>query len=255
MASYSSTQPRSVAGTQVEASPDNQDETSSLLSANEAEYDPESRGASSVHDPFDGRSRNSNAQAKHGRLAGLAGLSTGLGALVAVFALLRLPVLLAGRHDRDTDPEEGLDPTIRRGTRETYLIVAALALGVAVFLALGLRTDLPYAPSAKKGRRSAESTDLENSDIARHASSSAYGAVESSALPDARAARRERLKRRLARLSYAARARASIFELAHGAVYGFSLAGKNRRLPLAYFGGALARASTIGTSEYFHCLA
>lgn len=180
-------------------------------------------------------------KATHGRLAAMAGLSTGVGALFAVFFLLRLPTWLASLHDRrstEPDPADGHDEGVRRGTQEAYWIVSLLALVVALVLASGLKMD---RPGQKALITEAEQTVMDDEDAAQIAAiNHATG----------REARRLRMKRRQAkRAAKANLLKSKVASLARGMVHGFALVKEDRQLALAYLGGALARACTIATSK------
>lgn len=204
--------------------------------------------AATETDPLLGEASNTERskvkKQSHGRLAALAGLTTGFGALLAVFILLRLPTILAGIHDRkDRKPNNHDDEAIRQGTREAFYIVALLALIVATALSLGLKMD---APSSKQvtGRHTTSQEELNTSN---------YNIPQ----PSTREARRQRLRSRLQRRSEASSWStflSSVGRLAKGIFAGFRLAGKDSNLPLAYIGGGLARASTIATTVFIPVL-
>lgn len=192
--------------------------------------------------------RGRQKKQSHGRLAALAGLTTGFGALLAVFVLLRLPTILAGIHDQK-DKISSLkqnsrdDEAIRQGTREAFYIVAILALIVAAALSFGLKMD---APSSKqvlvRHTLSQEEPNASNLNIAQ---------------PSSREARRQRLRSRLQRRTEAgswSNFFTGVRKLANGVLAGFKLAGKDGNLPLAYIGGGLARASTIATTVFIPVL-
>jgi MFS family permease len=189
--------------------------------------------------------RSKPKKQSHGRLAALAGLTTGFGALIAVFGLLRLPTFLAGIHDQrnNSKKESHDDETIRQGTREAFYIVAILALVVAAALSFGLKMD---APSSKQvsGRHTLSPEEINGSNL-------------NIAQPSTREARRLRLRSRLQRRTEAgswSNFLSSIRKLVKGILAGFRLAGKDGNLPLAYIGGGLARASTIATTVFIPVL-
>ncbi|PWN34888.1 MFS general substrate transporter [Meira miltonrushii] len=184
----------------------------------------------------------------HGRLAALAGLTTGFGALLAVFVLLRLPTILAGIHDQkdkfsSSNQKSHDDEAIRQGTKEAFYIVAILALLVAAALSFGLKMD---APSSKlvSGRHTPSPEELNASNLNITQAST-------------REARRQRLRSRLQRRTEAgswSNFFSGVQKLAKGVLAGFRLAGKDGNLPLAYIGGGLARASTIATTVFIPVL-
>lgn len=183
-------------------------------------------------------------KASHGRLAAMAGLSTGVGALFAVFFLLRLPTWLASIHDRksdEPDPSDGHDEGVRKGTREAYWIVSFLALVVAVLLAFGLKMDRP------------EERDRQLHTEARAVAAAEEDAAQVAAINSAtgREARRLRMKRRQAKRSARANTiKLKVVRLSRGMIDGFTLVRQDKQLALAYLGGALARACTIATTVF-----
>ena len=192
---------------------------------------------------------------RHGRLAALTGLMTGVGALIAVFFLLRLPTLLASLHDRHAPsdlPSDGGDEAVRRGTREAFYIVAALATVVAILLAVGLKMDGPVAEETRQQRR----LRIERERDLQPESEREQGQPASSTT--ARQARRDRLKRRLqARLNGRIPARtilAGARTLFSGIFSGFRLAQTDSSLQLAYLSGGLARGCTIATTVFIPLL-
>lgn len=209
---------------------------------------------------------------RHGRLASLAGLFTGLGAIVAVFLLLPLPVRLASLHEAERNgsgtggPD---DPLVQQGTREAFLIVACLALFSAASVAIGLRHPDNVENKRKRGARRQRLSRTTSGDSATQdddGREDAEGAREPGQLPSrlsARQARRERLRDRMhagrgSSTHWAmirrglASAGETVVDVGARSLDGFRLAGKDKtgRVALAYLGGALARGVTIGTSEY-----
>lgn len=201
----------------------------------------------------------SRSRPRHGVLASFAGLLTGLGAIVAVFGLLPLPVWLASLHASEGDPsgpQDGnggpQDPHVQKATRETFLIAACLSLLVAAIVGIGLRD--PRNASKRADRRTATSPpDVEvRDDRPRRIAT--------------REARRARLRARLeARAGGgafqsvgAARAamRLSLMDLSHGLFNGFKLAwhDSSGKLALAYVGGGLARGVTIASTVFLPLL-
>ncbi|KAL8283293.1 hypothetical protein RQP46_005703 [Phenoliferia psychrophenolica] len=73
------------------------------------------------------------------RFAGLLGFSSGIGALLAVFGLLRLPPILAPH----------LDESLKRAILATFYIVILLALGEGIFLVWGLKGPVVVAESGE----------------------------------------------------------------------------------------------------------
>lgn len=188
--------------------------------------------------------RSKQKKQSHGRLAALTGITTGFGALLAVFVLLRLPTILAGIHDRKdailfSKHENHDDEAIRQGTKEAFYIVAVLALIIAAALSFGLKMD---APSSKQ-TDAPEETNANNTDI--------------NTPSNTREARRQRLRSRLQRRRESnswSTFLAGVRKLANGILAGFRLARKDGNLPLAYIGGGLARASTIATTVFIPVL-
>lgn len=212
---------------------------------------------------------------RHGRVAAVAGVFTGLGALVAVFVLVRLPQKLAD-YLEDYDPSATSNTTssyghkdgpptdldLRRATVATFWLVAALALLVAATTALGLKQQRPVT------QRLGAADALEWRNQRRQ---------EDCALHDSRQARRARLRQRLERRSQANWSnvfRAHVLRFLSASIGGFRMVGpvrtrgaaiedpeslKTRRrlaleLRMAYLGGALARAFTIGTTAFLPLL-
>lgn len=171
----------------------------------------------------------------HGRLAALAGVSTGFGALLSVFVLLRLPTLLARLHDGKSHQK---DKALQQGMRESFIIVSVLAVIVAIALGLTLRMDKPLLR-----RRESSTVQEENLDEA----------PSSSVTPSSREERRQRMKSRLRNnrsRTVGLQLVQGVFQLARGSIAGFSLASRNMDLTLAYIGGGLARACTIATTVF-----
>ena len=205
----------------------------------------------------------SKPKAKHGQLAALAGVFTGLGALLAVFGLLRIPERLAKYLDsRATGrgPGRSGDINVRRATVATFWIVAAISLLAAVVMAFGLR------PSPA-GMRSSSSRFNDTYGATRDSSTTVHS--------DPREARRARLRRRLARRegeAWIPRLKQAARDYRHGTVGGLKLATLvhrrvgvetrehqrkkelARELRMAYLGGALARAFTIATTAFLPLL-
>lgn len=232
--------------------------------------------------PGHASSRASKNRSRHGRAAAVAGIFTGIGALVAVFVLVRLPQKIAeyleaqrpsepsstsgGHNDGTAD-----DVVLRRATVVTFGIVAALALLVAAVTALGLRMD--RRPNSVRSERALpDETSTEQA--------ADYGALHDSTVAlveDSRQARRARLRQRLERRTQSSWTRvihSHIQTFARGSVGGFRMAGRvrsagasadelervrwqsglARELRMAYLGGALARAFTIGTTAFLPLL-
>lgn len=88
-------------------------------------------------------------KARHGRLAGLVGFSTGTGALLAVFGLLRLPAILA----QSRDPEQKDPKSLKHAVHQTFFIVAIFAWVSALFVTFGLKSFVPaHAETAPRVR-------------------------------------------------------------------------------------------------------
>jgi hypothetical protein len=173
---------------------------------------------------------------------------TGVGALIAVFFLLRLPTLLASIHDRkapsDLPDDEG-DEAVRRGTREAFYLVSALSLVVAIILAFGLKMDSPSTVEPSKSTRRSRDEVVE--DNAQSTSSAAPASP--------RRARRQRLKQRLgSKSSASSRLLSGTRSLFAGIFAGFGLAQNDLSLSLGYLSGGLARACTIATTVFIPIL-
>lgn len=221
--------------------------------------------------PYDGlKSRQGR---RHGRAAAIAGVFTGIGALIAVFVLVRLPEKIANyleQHEtvtHDSDNKTPDDKTIHRGTVGTFYLVAAIALLTASATALGLK-------EPKRNSRLARASDalLQRSRQRQED----YGALHDSTIAiaeDTRQARRARLRQRQQRrerTSWASLIRSHVRRFVSSYVGGFRMAGPVRRgqdaeaiklrqrlaweLRVAYVGGALARAFTIGTTAFLPLL-
>ncbi|EPQ32250.1 uncharacterized protein PFL1_00447 [Pseudozyma flocculosa PF-1] len=219
-----------------------------------------------------GQPKQSRRRSRHGRLAALAGVFTGFGALLAVFGLLRLPQALAkyfdqqeGRHHRGSTGDVG----IRRATTATFVIAAAFAFMIAGIMALGLRSPEDKPAGLSRERRLAARVQADADD---------YGALQDSTitiLSDSRAARRTRLRQRQQRremTGWLAVAKRTLGAFARSSAGGFRLIGPVRprvglttegyrsrvqaasELRMAYLGGALARACTIGTTAFLPLL-
>lgn len=156
-------------------------------------------------------------------------MTTGCGALIAVFVLLRLPTTLAGLHDKHRKSGDTTDDTLRQGMREAFYIVASLTVLVAVALAGGLKMDAPVKAPTNRRR---PALHIEGDD---------------------REARRRRLRSRLERGRSSSMLKTiadGVVRLGLGIVAGFALAFRDVNLLLAYIGSALARASTIATTVF-----
>ncbi|SPO20755.1 uncharacterized protein UTRI_00231 [Ustilago trichophora] len=223
--------------------------------------------------------RDKLGKRRHGRVAAIAGVFTGLGALVAVFVLVRLPQKIAeyfedhdsaslalATHDHKKDAEGDL--MLRRATVATFWLVAALALLVAATTAVGLRqrTNTPPRLSAADA--------LEQRSQRRQQED--YGALHDSTIAlaeDTRQARRARLRQRMERRSQSAWTnviRSHVRHFISASIGGFRMVGPVRwsedaeetkaqhrlalELRMAYLGGALARAFTIGTTAFLPLL-
>ncbi|TKY90432.1 hypothetical protein EX895_000430 [Sporisorium graminicola] len=216
---------------------------------------------------------------RHGRVAAIAGVFTGLGALVAVFVLVRLPATIAeyleqhspANPSHDLDGGARGDVAIRRATVATFWLVAALALLVASITALGLK-------QPKSRRRRLEAAGVLTQSSRRHQQD--YGALHDSTIAlaeDSRQARRARLRQRQERRSQASLTnaiRSHVRRFVVASIGGFRLVGpvgkladspdgdetlRSRKqlaqeLRMAYLGGALARAFTIGTTAFLPLL-
>ncbi|KAJ9476999.1 hypothetical protein PHBOTO_000688 [Pseudozyma hubeiensis] len=223
--------------------------------------------------PHDGS--KSRQGRRHGRAAAIAGVFTGIGALIAVFVLVRLPEKIANyleQHEtatlsHDSDNKTPDDKAIHRGTVGTFYLVAALALLTASATALGLK-------EPKRNSRRARASDalLQRSRQRQED----YGALHDSTIAiaeDTRQARRARLRQRQQRrerTSCASLIRSHVRRFVSSSVGGFRMAGPVRRgqdaeaiklrqrlaweLRVAYVGGALARAFTIGTTAFLPLL-
>ena len=222
-------------------------------------------------------SKSSQNRSRQGRVAAIGGLFTGLGALVAVFVLVRLPENIAGYIEKrapvhgEPDARGPDDLAIRRAMVATFWLVAALALLVASITALGLKQPKSSA------QRLAGADALSQPSRRRRQD---YGALHDSTIAlaeDSRQARRARLRQRQERRAqtswtYVARSHAKRFVAA--CIGGFRMvwpvrtnanssddaesSRQHRRLAqelrMAYLGGALARAFTIGTTAFLPLL-
>ncbi|KAN0066092.1 hypothetical protein ACQY0O_000185 [Thecaphora frezii] len=218
-------------------------------------------------EPLDKNPAQSDGGNRHGRFAAVAGVFTGFGALVAVFGLVRLPQALASYFDRRIDrPDDAprSDLSIRRATTATFFIAAVLALLVAFVAALGLRSPAEK-PVAHRACRQAPYRITD-------AGAGAYGTLQDSTITiqsDSREARRSRLRERLRgreRAGWGPTARRTLRDFVGKSIVGFRLAGSVPRaadrnlgdlaweLRMAYLGGALARACTIGTTAFLPLL-
>lgn len=212
---------------------------------------------------------------RHGRVAAVAGVFTGLGALMAVFVLIRLPEKIADYLEHHEPAlllhkaNEGLpgDKLIRRATIVTFWLVAALALLTASVTAIGLKQ-----PKGSPRRFSTAEARFQRSGQRQQD----YGTLLDSTIAiadDSRQARRARMRERQQRRTHAAWAnviRLHLYRFLSASVGGFRMAGPLRRtanvetteldkrlaweLRVAYLGGALARAFTIGTTAFLPLL-
>ncbi|KAI8052825.1 major facilitator superfamily domain-containing protein, partial [Syncephalis plumigaleata] len=71
-----------------------------------------------------------------GKISAMAGVASGIGALLAVFVLVRLPPALAGKDNAN----------IPRGVRATYYLCGAIAFVVAIVMFFGLHRDPARSP-------------------------------------------------------------------------------------------------------------
>ncbi|SPO19836.1 uncharacterized protein UTRI_00231_B [Ustilago trichophora] len=223
--------------------------------------------------------RDKLSKRRHGRVAAIAGVFTGIGALVAVFVLVRLPqkiaeyfedhdapALAVASHDHNKDAEGDL--MLHRATVATFWLVAALALLVAATTAVGLRQRTNRPP------RLNAADALEQRSQRRQQED--YGALHDSTIAlaeDTRQARRARLRQRMERRSQSAWTnviRSHIRRFISASIGGFRMVGPVRssedaeaskaqhrlalELRMAYLGGALARAFTIGTTAFLPLL-
>ncbi|CDR98635.1 hypothetical protein [Sporisorium scitamineum] len=218
-------------------------------------------------------------KSRHGRVAAIAGVFTGLGALVAVFVLVRLPEKIANYLEQHAPGNSSLDfksgapedMAIRRATIATFWLVAALALLTASITALGLKQ------SKSRSRRLGAADSLTQASRRRQQD---YGALHDSTIAlaeDSRQARRARLRQRQERRSQASLAnviRTHVRRFIVASIGGFRMIGpvckltsssddaestRSRQqlaqeLRMAYLGGALARAFTIGTTAFLPLL-
>ena len=246
-----------------------------------------------------------------GKLASIAGIFTGVGALIAVFGLDRIPPMIAAWLDDHPqhhwtsamDDDDNLlslfviraerqkrkhaihDANLHTGLRLTFLLCAVLAVIVSGLLVATLPrrevsiSQLHEGAAEAAARRSIES-ERENvtpsaaaeaafdqpqpsrwrrSFISRsaaggggHRQTASVSASAASHLSEERVARRLRLRERLAR---GGRRRRTLYQtfikLCNGLTQGLIDARSNPTLITAYIGGAMARATTVGTSESF----
>ncbi|CAO1636692.1 unnamed protein product [Parajaminaea phylloscopi] len=196
---------------------------------------------------------------RHGRLSSLAGLCTGLGAVVAVFLLLPLPTRLADVHGTSTlyGTEHRMsayqeEEQLLRGTRLAFGIVACLALLVALLLSIGLED-----PRGREHRRVPRGEphrhqDIPDSDGEARTPTTGPSDPSQRSPRATRQARRDRLR---SRLSSSRRASGVVsFCQAHieTILAGFRLAASDSTwtLSLAYLAGALARCVTIASTLF-----
>ncbi len=207
-----------------------------------------------------------------GRLASVAGVFTGVGALIAVFGLLRLPPVLAGWMDESIvarkpaagpRPSSPDDATLLLGIRYTLGLSAASSLVIALLL----RFTLPAKPPSvmEQGQAVfAESAEPEDPEPTPSAAAEAAFAesggrtrrrlTQSLSLQGGdRQARRQRLRARIARRQETS-FRAQLLKLARGLFEGIVVARRSRTLVIAYIGGAMARATTVGTTAFLPLL-
>ncbi|KAJ3173128.1 hypothetical protein HDU88_004587 [Geranomyces variabilis] len=153
------------------------------------------------------------AEESRGKLAGLVGLVSGCGALLALFVLLRLP------------PKFG-DGT--HGLRVTFLITAGLSLAAAVLMWIGLQK-----PDKRSRRVPAHSSlDASSSSPALSSPGSSTVSIERTRSADAMMGRH---------VDDEDEAKKSIVDLAKEGVQ----AGRDLRVLLGYAGSFLARGDTI----------
>ncbi|SJX60226.1 uncharacterized protein SRS1_11540 [Sporisorium reilianum f. sp. reilianum] len=215
------------------------------------------------------------SKSQHGRVAAIAGVFTGLGALIAVFVLVRLPEKIASyleEHSPANPPHASNantpgDVAIRRATIATFWLVAALALLIASVTALGLK-------QPKSRSRRLDAADALSQSSRRRQQD--YGALYDSTIAlaeDSRQARRARLRQRQQRRLQASLGnviRSHVRRFTVASIGGFRMVGPVRKgadssamrtqkrlaqeLRMAYLGGALARAFTIGTTAFLPLL-
>ncbi|KDN41861.1 hypothetical protein K437DRAFT_275308 [Tilletiaria anomala UBC 951] len=213
-----------------------------------------------------------------GKLASCAGVLTGVGALIAVFGLDRLPPLI----ERWLDQHEvhgrkkgnhgvSLDANLHKGLQYTFALCAALAVLVAIILVSTLPTYDLKAESSELlvGREEPIYAEMEADVTPSAAAEAAFqpegsshsrwrrslrgapAAATSSVLSNERQARRLRLQARLARRGVFKR---TLVKLCKGLLQGIFDAARSRTLVGAYIGGAMARATTIGTTAFLPLL-
>lgn len=201
--------------------------------------------------------RTSRSPQRHGRLSSIAGVCTGLGAVVSVFFLLPLPVWLAGKAKyapgADGDHDDDGSDNVLRGTRQAFAIVSGLAFLVALLLALGL--DQPASAEERKDRvRKHRERQLHRPSATRLPTNDPAPPPQAST-SERRQARRERLRSRLSSTSMHGRSGALVIQIKQhftsifGGFY-LAFADSTGSLWLAYLSGALARCVTIASTLF-----
>ena len=180
------------------------------------------------------------------RAAGLIGLSTGLGALLAVLVLLRLPPLFASwlaRHRNGHTGDDGQEGEARldaRALQVTFHLVALLAALQGTFIFFAFRPR-PRRPRPRRRRRSSASNTAANG------SSSPIRSRRSS---DSRLIK----ARRPCRASLRARVCAHTRRFARHTFTGFALAARDLEAFVAHLSAFLARAQAIVVSAFIPLL-
>ena len=217
-------------------------------------------------------------KAGSGKLASIAGVFTGFGALIAVFGLLRLPPALAEWMDRSHSvvPDSlfwgAKKPSGHRPPAEDHNLLLGLryTLGLsgalAILIALALRFTLPGTERSMLSETAAafERADEEEEITPSAAAEAAFqneGGRRKRRMPtapfslngDDRTIRRQRMRVRMATRAETS-FKGRLFALTRGLFQGVMEARKSRTLVTAYIGGAMARATTVGTTAFLPLL-
>ena len=87
---------------------------------------------------------------RNGRISGLVGLCTGVGALVAVFVLLPLPNRLAESFSLYNAATAPTYSSLQQGIRQGFYITGALAIAISLVLFVGLKSATPEQSIVKR---------------------------------------------------------------------------------------------------------
>lgn len=154
---------------------------------------------------------------RNGRISGLVGLCTGVGAVVAVFLLLPLPNRLAGSALVYNVAAAPTYSSLQQAIRQCFYITGGLAIAISIVLFVGLKPATPEQSLVKGLSR-------------RHHLASMGSA-------NAATGRKGRLRHKI------------IDNFGHSLLRGF-YAAKDKNIALSYLGGFVARADTIVVSVF-----